>query len=374
MKEFLHILAAENRKNWFKKSSIIMLVIFLAAYLAISVIFLAADDETSDEIMSRMSGYPMYFAFYTQDKYSDLCDINRIASQKHDVEIARQRVGNLDEDNSLIEKYNTRSEYNVEKRALAVMQYEIDNGIESSDMTKAAIFSQLSLSVFSKIAVVGTIIVAAAAISSNTAAALARPAKRWKLLTCKFISVLLYGLFMYALGLIFTFLLGGLLFGFDGFDYVFVEALGTETAFAASAIPFTLIKAALSFSQVILFISIVFLTYCLFNSPVLAAGMPLLLYFASGFIAQITALLDIYSSKYLIFFNLDLSSFLSVGPSSHPQLTIGVSAIVMAVHFVVFMALSYILYIKRNLTASGSFGGSSAAAAENEAAQTQSAI
>ena len=130
MKEFLHILAAENRKNWFKKSCIIMLVIFLAAYLAISVIFLAADDETSDEIMSRMSGYPMYFAFYTQDKYSDLCDINRIASQKHDVEIARQRVGNLDEDNSLIEKYNTRSEYNVEKRALAVMQYEIDNGIE----------------------------------------------------------------------------------------------------------------------------------------------------------------------------------------------------------------------------------------------------
>ena len=60
------------------------------------------------------------------------------------------------------------------------------------------------------------------------------------------------------------------------------------------------------------------------------------------------AALDIDITKYLIFFNLDLSSFLHSYAPTHPGLTPAASAITMAVHFIVFMALSYILFIKRN--------------------------
>lgn len=354
MKEFLHVLSAEIKKALLNKSAVAIFAVFLVIYLAISLIFTVADDETSEQILSNMSGFRSQDISYFSPSYLNQCDGNRISLKNRDVEIARQIVGNIDEDDSLIYRYKSKLNYNLEKKSLAIMKHEINNGVETQDMTETALFSQVSLSIFQIIAVIGTIAVGASVISSaETDTISPRPIKRWKLLTCKFFSVMIYGLIMYALGLIFTFLLGGLIFGFDGFNYTFVRALGPDAVLAASVIPYTVISAALSFTQIILFISMVFLTYCLFKSSTLAAVLPILVYLVSYFMASPIAMLDIAISKYLIFFNLDLSSFLYSYAPLHTGLTIMVSAVIIVVHFVVFMALSYILFARRNFTSSG---------------------
>ncbi len=306
MKGFLHTLAGENKRLLKHKSSIVIISIFLIVYLAIALIFTAADDELADGILSLMSGYQVETPNDYTHYYEGKINYSSLSSAKDDAEIARQYVGNLDEDDSLVERYEAKTRYNSARRNLSITEYRYENEMTYENINKTAAFSIASLSVFSIIAAVGTIIAAAVSISSNDAESSYTSIKKIKLLTCKFISVLLYGLFMYVLGIILTILFGGLLFGFSEFSYVFVSGFGPDAVLAASVIPYTIASAALSFTQVVLFISIVFLTYCLFKSSVLAVGAPILTFVLSTLLSLPIAALDIDITKYLIFFNLDL--------------------------------------------------------------------
>ena len=123
-----------------------------------------------------------------------------------------------------------------------------------------------------------------------------------QILTSKFVAALLYGLFMYVLGFIFSFVIGGLLFGFDGFGLNIIASFGKGSAFSIGIIPYTLLKFALSFTQIIMLLSMVFLISCLFKSRALAVGISMLIYFVGSGIVKLLACLLYTSRRRLILY------------------------------------------------------------------------
>lgn len=356
MGSFLHLLAGENKKIWRQKPAIIMLVILLGVYLILSLALIFGDDN-----MDRSLVKPIGSDFAAQEHellYKNGCIITEqdISTYKDSIENSRQMVENFDEQKySAYERYNLRKSMQFDEKHYAIEKYRFDNNTFAYEDTSIhSLFCGASLSIFSTITVVGMLIIGTVSVAGEMSdesirLLLIRPFKRWKVLTAKFLSVLLYALFMYALGLALTFALGEILFGFDGFNSVLVASFGRGSAFAAGVIPYTLLKAALSFAKIVIFISIVFIISCLLKSRALTVGIVMVIYFLASPVFSLLAMLDIDFTKYLIFFNLDLNSFLSIEGPAHPALTFVQSAVAMAVHFVAFMAISYAVFIKRDV-------------------------
>ncbi len=363
MGSFLHLLAGENKKIWRQKPAVIMLIILLGVYLILSLALIFGDDK-----MDRSLVKPIGSDFAMQEhellyKNGMIITEQDVSTYKNSLESSRRLVESFDKQSSdpnvnnysASERYDSRKSLQFDEKDYAIKKYRFDNNMFAYEDTDIHfLFCGASVAIFSTITTVGMLIIGTVSVAGETSdesirLLLIRPFKRWKVLTAKFLSVLLYALFMYALGLALTFILGGVLFGFDGFNSVLVASFGRNSAFAAGVIPYTLLKAALSFAKIVIFISIVFLISSLLKSRALTVGIVMVIYFLASPAFSLLAMLDIDFTKYLIFFNLDLNSFLSIEGPAHPALTFVQSAVAMAVHFVAFMAISYAVFIKRDV-------------------------
>lgn len=353
MGSFSHLVAGESKKILRQKPAAVILIILLGVYFIMTLTFIFTGDAIDRDLV-RMFGFDDNIREY-ENSYKNPYEQEWIETSRNSLESSKQYVETMGKDNlSPLERYNYRRSLKERKKWLAVMEYRFEHNLfAEKEPSKTALFCHSSLSVFSTLAIVGTLIVGSLSVAGELSSGtlkllLIRPFKRWKILTAKFIAVLLYAILLYAVGILLTLLLGGLLFGFDGFSDVFIASLGGP-AFAVSVIPYILLKTAFSFAQTVLLISVVFLISCLFRSRSLAVGISLLVYFVAAPVVSLLAMLDIDMLKYLVFFNLDLSAFLSDYGPDHPGLTFGMSAIIMSVYFIAFMAVSYAVFSKRDV-------------------------
>ncbi len=373
MSRFLHLVAGETKKIWRQKAAVVLLIIFLALNAILAALLIFSDVDMKSAILE---GFGSDFSLQTHaQKYSEeneqmpyyiTYDEHGNIQYNYYTDYYRpQPISAEERINSYKEQLNDPEISNIEKnfimmqidsleKSAAIDNYISENNVSfKEDVSNSAYYLQFSMSVMCTIAIIGTLIIGAGTVAGEASDGtmkllLTRPFKRWKILTSKFVAALLYGLFMYVLGFIFSFVIGGLLFGFDGFGLNIIASFGKGSAFSIGIIPYTLLKFALSFTQIIMLLSMVFLISCLFKSRALAVGISMLIYFVGSGIVKLLAILGIDILKYVIFFNMDLSPFLTALPS-YPGMTILQSAITAAVHFVVFMAASYALFIKRDV-------------------------
>ncbi len=368
MSRFIRLVGGETQKIWKQKSAVVLLIIFFVLNMLLCALFMFSDVDMDRFILeifgndftlqNHSAKYidenePEMFLVY--DEYGNpVYDYRYFYSAASEEELQKYRERLNDPGLSSIEKYYIRRDIDSLEKEMAIEGYRAENNISvAEDISNSVMYLQFSMSVMCTIAVIGTLIIGAGIVAGESSDGtmkllLTRPFRRWKILTSKFVAVLIYGLFMYALGFIFSLLLGGLLFGFDGLGVSVVASFGAGSAFEIGIIPYTMLKFALSFTQIIVLLSMVFLVSCLFRSRALAVGISMLVYFVASGIVSILALLGVDTLKYLIFSNMDLSPFLS-GLPSYPGVTITQSAIIMVVHFAAFMALSYALFIKRDV-------------------------
>lgn len=195
-----------------------------------------------------------------------------------------------------------------------------------------------------------TVIVAAGIVASEFSQGtikmlLTRPVKRWKILTSKFLTVNLFGMFLMVIGYIFYILLAMILFkSGTGQELSWNGKEVVEVSVWAKSLYMLL----LSFGSVFVIATFAFTIGSVFRSSSLAIGLSLFIYFSGS---MVTALLARYEiAKYLLFTHMDLTQF-ETGLKLIEDVTMPFSLAVLAVYMIVFLVISYSTFVKRDVTA-----------------------
>jgi ABC-2 type transport system permease protein len=176
---------------------------------------------------------------------------------------------------------------------------------------------------------------------------LIRPSKRWKVLAAKYISVMSYTLLMLLILLIVSFLVGGILFSFEGASLPFLtnsNGIITEV----NMVTHILQVCGLGSINLVMMVTLAFMISTVARNSGMAIGIGVFLLTVGN---VITMLLSRYNwSKYILFANTDLNQYINGTPIVE-GMTMTFSIIVLIVYFVVFNVISYVGFTKRDIAA-----------------------
>ena len=173
---------------------------------------------------------------------------------------------------------------------------------------------------------------------------LSRPVKRWKILTSKYLTVLLFGLALTVLTYVFT-IISAFIF--------FPSAEGNSIIWSGADLELSAIWGKslymmfLSLINVFMISTFAFMVGSVFRSTSLAIGLSLFLFFTGTMIVFFLERFEI--AKY-IFFAHDLTQY-ELGQKMLDSNTMTFSVVIVSVYVILFLAISYLTFSKRDVTA-----------------------
>ncbi len=176
---------------------------------------------------------------------------------------------------------------------------------------------------------------------------LVRPSKRWKILLAKYISVLGYSLLMLIILLIVSFVVGGSLFSFEGVAVPYL-ANSNGQIHEVNMIAHIVGVCGLECISLIMMVTLAFMISSVFRNGAMAIGIGVFLLTVGNVITMMLARYD--WSKYILFANTNLNQYID-GQPMVKGMTMTFSIIVLIVYFVIFNAISYIGFTRRDITA-----------------------
>ncbi|WP_127538139.1 ABC transporter permease [Paenibacillus illinoisensis] len=173
---------------------------------------------------------------------------------------------------------------------------------------------------------------------------LIRPWSRSKILASKYITVLGFSLLSTVLILLLATGMSYVLFSHDG------SAAGGVTS---ASYAFTLW--AYLYVDLFITLAIAFMVSSVFRSGALAIGLSLFIMFTQSIFALIFNPARYDWAKYVLFNNMDLSRYMNSGMDlglfggGNAGMTLGFSVAVLAVYYVIFMVVSWVVFSKRDV-------------------------
>ena len=173
---------------------------------------------------------------------------------------------------------------------------------------------------------------------------LSRPVKRWKILTSKYVTVLLFGLTLTFVTYVFSVISAYVFYpAAEGSSILFNNADIAVTSVWGESVYLLL----LSFVYVCVMATLAFTIGSVFRSSAMAIGISIFLYFSGSMIVMF--LQDYAIAKYILFAH-DLMQYQSDYRILESN-TMPFSIAVLVAYLVVFLAISYSTFIKRDITA-----------------------
>ena len=173
---------------------------------------------------------------------------------------------------------------------------------------------------------------------------LSRPVKRWKILTSKYLTVLLFGLMLTAVTYVSS-VMGAYIFypAAEGNSVLFFNSeIAVTAVFGESAY-----LVLLTFVYVCVMATLAFMIGSVFRSSALAIGVSLFLFFTGSMIVMFLERFAV--AKYILFAH-DLTQY-EIGYKVLASNTMPFSITVLIGYVIVFLAISYTTFIKRDITA-----------------------
>lgn len=236
------------------------------------------------------------------------------------------------------------------KNEILKTEYRIANDLPSESsstrnghMNFAVTLSIMMVSIF-------TTVIAAGIVSNEFGTGtikmlLTRPVARWKILLSKLVTSLLYGLTSLAIALIFSLALGFILYNNDGAVMLSV----VDGQVVEQAMENTIVETILySLASMVMTTIFAFMIGSLFGSSTLAVSLSLFILLMGQTATMFIAQYDF--AKYVWFAN-DLTYY---APGSSPMiegLTFGFSVVVNIVYAIIFLAITFGYFMKRDVTA-----------------------
>ncbi|WP_338750334.1 ABC transporter permease [Bacillus sp. FJAT-52991] len=176
---------------------------------------------------------------------------------------------------------------------------------------------------------------------------LIRPLSRSKILFSKYITVVLFGLFMIGILFLFSSLIGAILFGTSG-ESVHLAYEGGKVV-EQNLILYLLKVYLLTSIDIFMVATMAFMISAAFRNSSLAVGISLFL-LSMGSTATMMIAMKYDWAKYLLFANTNLMGY-ETGQVMVEGMTMGFSLTVLAVYFIIFHLLAFFIFSKRDVAA-----------------------
>jgi ABC-2 type transport system permease protein len=163
-----------------------------------------------------------------------------------------------------------------------------------------------------------------------------RPANRSKILLSKYITILLFGLYLIVTYLIISFAIGIALLGF------------TDMGAINGLIHKITINYANCLVEVLMISTLAFAISTIFNNSGLAIGTTLLLLFGGNTIMQLLSSYKLEFGKYLVFANTDLGQYFGGKPPFH-GMSLLFSLIMLIIYLAVYLGSSSIFFLRKDI-------------------------
>ncbi|MCM3570682.1 ABC transporter permease [Neobacillus mesonae] len=240
---------------------------------------------------------------------------------------------------------------NLERKA-AVNQYRLDHKIPPVNGTTGWTFINDSSGLIS-FAGLFTIIIAAGIVASEfgwgtVKLLLIRPIKRYKILFSKYMTVILFDLFMLAVLFVSAAVLGFALFGTGDGNNVHL-AYSNGTVVEQNMLLYLIKTYLLTSIDVIMITTMAFMISAVFRNSSLAVGLSIFLLLMGGTVTSLIA--SRYDwAKYILFANTDLTQYFDGVPLVE-GMTAGFSIVMLLIYFFVFQLLAFGIFTKRDVAA-----------------------
>ena len=229
-----------------------------------------------------------------------------------------------------------------------ILEYRLANNVAPlKDISREGMIYDPSVG---SIALLLTVIVAAGIVATEFSQGtikmlLTRPVKRWKIMTSKYLAILLFGVLLMIIGFVTTILSAFIFFPSGGGQAL---AISGGTVVEVSIWGHGLYMLLLSFVNVIITATFAFMIGSVFRSSGMAIGLSLFIYFTGNVIVVLLSRFEVV--KYLLFTHMDVTMYES-NFVINDDLTLPFSLAVLAVYLVVFLIVSYSVFTKRDITA-----------------------
>ncbi len=190
-------------------------------------------------------------------------------------------------------------------------------------------------------------IVAGEFASGTIKALLTQPVNRTRIILSKYVSVLLVTLAMFVLVLVSSIVIGGIFFGFNGVGepLVFVNVKQMVTQMTTGS--YILLGYAFALISGVMIVTIAFMISAVFRSSALAIALSIITLFVGVSLVQLLS--SFTWDKYILFANTDLMQYITGGPPV-AGMTMGFSIVVLAVYFIVLNAVSWRVFVQRDVS------------------------
>lgn len=179
---------------------------------------------------------------------------------------------------------------------------------------------------------------------------LIRPWSRSMILLSKFVALLLFALLQMALCFVVTWGLNAALFGISSDSSAVIPSF-SPVAGESVWVYIGLLYLYLFIAQVMI-LSVAFMLSAAFRSGGLAIGLSIFVLLSGSFITGMLSLTEKPWVKYVLFANVDLTSYLSGStPLPEQNMTLGFSLAVLAGYFIVFNLVSWLVFVRRDVAA-----------------------
>lgn len=232
---------------------------------------------------------------------------------------------------------------------IAISEYRLANNVPSQEDLSVASFMSFSGGMLTLVTLF-TVITAASIVSSEFSTGtikmlLTRPVSRAKILTSKLLTTFIFGLLLFVVNVVISALVGLILFGgTTGVELEMVNGQVVEKA-VWNDLAYHYLLSGGNFVMSILF---AFLVGSVFRSSSLAIGLTMFLSFTGGMIVMFLSRFKIV--KYIWITHSDLTQY------EHNQfiidgMTMPFSLTILAIYAVLFLVISYMFFMKRDVTA-----------------------
>lgn len=176
---------------------------------------------------------------------------------------------------------------------------------------------------------------------------LIRPAKRWKILLAKYISVAVMSVAMLLVLFVSSILVGGVLFGFDNMNQLYLN-FHNGVVEETNMMMHLLSQYGLDSINLVMMVTLAFMISTVFRNSSFAIGAGVFLMFAGNLVVM---LLSRYEwCKYILFANVDLTQYIT-GTPIVKGMTLSFSITVLLIYYLIFQAVAFIGFGKRDVAA-----------------------
>lgn len=306
----LNLIQNEWMKIWQKKSSWITIIVFIAIIAGmLTLVKVAENTFMSDETIAEDEKQ-------LQEIEAQLADPSLTEAEREDLEVEQEMMMVSIESSEPSTREGMVIETYGMMALVTLMTIIVSSGIVSAE------FSQGTIKML-----------------------LARPVKRWKILLSKYITVLLYSLLLTVILFVVTYITSSILFPKVLEDTITFS--GGEVA-ANKVLGKALYMMFLGWVNTVVISTLAFMIGTIFRSTSLAIGISIFLYFTGNTIVLFLTKYDF--AKYILFANTDLTQY-ETGYVLIDGLSMSFSATVIAVYAVLFLLLSFLSFMKRDVAA-----------------------